>query len=260
MSIPNPTVDSRFLSTTPILYPADNGHATGFFFIYDGDTYLITNKHVVDRQSVNEEPLQSVRIFVRPNPGDVGTTKPIDIQLIDEDGNRLWQDHPADSTIDVVAIPLRPPVVEEPVNASGFDDDGTNEIGAFNEEHLPKTDEIIVGGRSLIIFGYPYRVSSPYFPVARDALSASPYGFPFRGKPRFMTDAKTHNGISGSPVLTHPSAMQASESGGFDVGGARKAWFLVGVHSSTLSGDIREPLDLNEAWYSTLIPDIIETI
>lgn len=260
MSIPNPAIDSRFLAVTPILYPADNEHATGFFFIYDDGTYLVTNTHVVNRRSINDEPLRSVRIFIRPDKGKTATTEPVDIDLCAEDGDKYWYTHPSDIEIDVAVVPLRPPVVEEPIEASRFRGEHDNETYGFDVEHLPKPDEIIVGGRGVAIFGYPYRVASPYFPVARDALSASPYGYPFRDRPRFMTDAKTHNGLSGSPVLTQPSPMQASTTGGFDIGTPRKAWYLIGIHSATLSTDIREPLDLNEAWYSTLIPDIIDSI
>lgn len=260
MSIPNPMVDSRFLTVTPILYPANNGHATGFFFIYDNKTYLVTNKHVVDRQSINDEPLRSVRIFIRPNKGQTNRAEPLDIKLADEDGEKYWYTHPSEIEIDLAVVPLHPPVVEESFEASRYRGDHENETYGFDREHLPKPDEIIVGGRGVVIFGYPYRISSPYYPVARNAFSASPYGYPFRERPRFMTDAKTHDGLSGSPVLTQPSPMQASTSGGFDIGSPRKAWYLIGVHSATLSTDIREPLDLNEAWYSTLIPDIIESI
>ena len=214
----------------------------------------------MDRKSVNGRPVESVRIFIRNENGNVIPTKPIDIDLYDENDGELWHSYPSDPSIDIAVIPLRPPVVDDPLGITTVRDDSELETYGFNIEHLPRPDEIIVGASSMVVLGYPYQVSSPYYPVARDALCASPYGQPYRDKPRFMTDARTHNGLSGSPVLTQPSPMQVSKSGRYDIGSPRKAWYLVGIHSSTLSTDIRDPLDVNEAWYSTLIPDIINSI
>lgn len=260
MSIPNPMVDSRFCAVTPIRYAGGEGHATGFYYIDENGTYLVTNKHVLSCRSINGNPVHSVRIYIRPQKGNTATTESRDIQVNSQDGEKYWYAHPGDDEIDIAVVPLEPPVVETPIEAVRFRGTRESETFAFDQEHLPRNDEVIVGGTSLTILGYPFRVTAPYFPVARDALCATPYGFPFEGKPRFMTDAKTHPGLSGSPILTQPSPMQADVEGGFNIGSPRKAWYLVGVHSADLSTDIQKPLDLNEAWYSTLIPDIINTI
>lgn len=261
MSIPNPAVDSRFLSVTPIRY-SNGGHATGFYFIHEDEAYLITNKHAVDIQSVNGEPLQSIRIYIRPDDDSVGKVNHYDLRLVDEDGCRNWYSHPEDPTIDVAVVPLSPPVVDDPLTIPSLATEDRDRMGSkgFDLSHIPRADEMFVGARGIVLFGYPFSVTNPYFPVARNALSASPYGYPYRGKPRFMTDARTHEGMSGAPILTQPSPMQANPSGGFDVHSVRKAWFLIGIHSNTLSTDLRQPLDLNEGWYSTLLKDIFESI
>jgi V8-like Glu-specific endopeptidase len=254
MRYPNGTVDARFLATTPIQYDGDSEHATGFFFSYNNEPYLVTNKHVVNMRSVNGKPLEKIRIHTRPNMEEITATNHHDLKLIDDSDTPYWHSHPEDSTIDVAVVPLTPPVTEEVIvpeqTATNF----------LKQDSLPRAEELIVGGRSIVLFGYPIRAHDPYYPVARDGLISSPYGPPNKEKPLFITDARTHGGLSGAPVFTHPSAIQSTHDRGFEALSPRKAFYLIGIHSNTsFSAGPVDALDLNDAWYSTLLLDIFES-
>ena len=255
MRYPNGTVDSRFLTTTPIQYDGDNEHATGFYFQYDQNPHLVTNKHVLNTRSINGKPLEKIRIRTRPNPKAITETKHHDIRLIDDEGTPYWHSHPEDPTVDIAVVPLTSPVTDDEFSIEEVATD-------FLElDTLPQDDELIVGGRSIVLFGYPIRAYEPYYPVARDGLISSPYGPPNKEKPLFVTDARTHGGLSGAPVFTHPSAIQSTHDRGFEALSPRKAYYLIGVHSNTnLSAGPVDSLDLNDAWYSTLLIDILESI
>ena len=98
------------------------------------------------------------------------------------------------------------------------------------------------------------------FPVTRNAIVSTQYGFPYNGAPAFLTDARMHPGTSGSPVLAGPVTLITH--GGIDLWGP--AYKLLGVHSSTLLQPVEESerrwLDLNTSWYAELIEEIAETI
>jgi V8-like Glu-specific endopeptidase len=83
---------------------------------------------------------------------------------------------------------------------------------------------------------------------------ASSYGLRFQGKGYFLTDARTHRGTSGSPVLhSRPTAPQGSDL----------AWSVLGVHSARIDVDTRdlvldEALGLNCAWYADILLTLTE--
>jgi hypothetical protein len=63
-------------------------------------------------------------------------------------------------------------------------------------------------------------------PVVRQAVIASSFGLRFQGKGYFLTDARTHRGTSGAPVV-----MRAADS---DPALGDLSWKLLGVHSARL--------------------------
>jgi hypothetical protein len=71
----------------------------------------------------------------------------------------------------------------------------------------------------------------------------------------FLTDARTHRGISGAPVVlraTHPDADMHD-----------LPWMLLGVHSARLDVgtrdlDLDEALGLNCAWYADILMTLTE--
>ena len=78
-------------------------------------------------------------------------------------------------------------------------------------------------------------------------MIASSFGLRFQGHGYFLTDARTHRGTSGAPVV-----MRSTAAGG------RLPWKLLGVHSAVMDmGDrdrrIDESLGLNCAWYADML-------
>jgi hypothetical protein len=92
-------------------------------------------------------------------------------------------------------------------------------------------------------------------PVVRQAVVASSFGLRFQGKGYFLTDARTHRGTSGAPVImrsaTHDPAL------------GDLPWMLLGVHSARLDVvprdlEVDEALGLNCAWYADILLTLTE--
>jgi len=86
--------------------------------------------------------------------------------------------------------------------------------------------------------------------VVRHAIVASCYGLRFQGQGYFLTDARTHRGTSGAPVVMRLPGADADRE---DL-----PWLLLGVHSARLdvgSRDLKldESLGLNCAWYADIL-------
>jgi hypothetical protein len=86
--------------------------------------------------------------------------------------------------------------------------------------------------------------------VVRQAVIASSFGLRFQGQGFFLTDARTHRGTSGAPVVMR-AAPDDAETGELH-------WKLLGVHSSRMDMRTRdrqedESLGLNCAWYADIL-------
>lgn len=239
VSMPAPDIEPLFSTVTPVLFPEQEGHATGFFFVDDADDrYLITNHHVVTDDG-GSPAADSVRILTRPS------TEIDDLDFhevpLRRDGEPTWVEHPRGPDIDVVAVPLP------------FDP-GPIQTVALHSGLFPAAGEMPVTQGATVV-GYPLLEHAPFLPLLRTAAIASPYGTTYRELPCFVTDADLHSGMSGSPVFTLPES--ASRRGDM-LGGELN---LVGVHSATLfSGHPPQEgsLDLNIAWYIQLLADMVE--
>lgn len=77
-------------------------------------------------------------------------------------------------------------------------------------------------------------------------MIASSFGLRFQGKGFFLTDARTHPGTSGAPVVMHDDAQEGP-----------LPWKLLGVHSARLdmggSLPAEEALGLNCAWSADIL-------
>jgi len=78
-------------------------------------------------------------------------------------------------------------------------------------------------------------------------------------------DARTHPGLSGSPVITtiaeSTETVRVSDSG-FDTKAAANLmrdveWYLIGIHAQ--SEGVTESLELNGVFYPHLLRDILDT-
>lgn len=238
VSMPRPDVDPLFTAVTPVFFPDQAGHATGFYFVDDTNRqYLITNHHVVSVDGTTPRA-DTVRVLTRPSPRlqDVAYH---DIPLA-AGGQPTWIEHPLGPAVDVAAIPL-------PFDPSD------SETVALHSGLFPDPGWMPITQHGTII-GYPLLERTPFLPFLRDATIATPYGTTFRDAPCFAMDAHMHAGTSGSPVFALPESTARPK----DMLG--HGLHLIGIHSATIVAGKPATdgvLDLNIAWYSQLLEDML---
>ena len=214
--------------------------ATGFFFCRDERLFLVTNRHVLlDEPSGHRPDRIVIRIFT--DAENLAVTTEFSIPLYQR-GQRQWLEaQDTGGTIDVVAIELEQNALPESMVYE-----------SFSPETLLTAETVVEVGTSLMVVGFPLGFSDTLhnLPVVRQAGLASQFGLRFEGIGYFLTDARTHRGSSGGPVV-----MRVSE-------GIRSKpefhWRLLGVHSARLDVGSRdvlqdEALGLNSAWYADML-------
>ena len=107
----------------------------------------------------------------------------------------------------------------------------------------------------MLIVGFPmgFYDTLHQLPVARHATNASSFAMRFQGNGYFLTDARTHRGSSGAPVVSRHSGNTT-----LDI-----PWILLGVHSARfdISGrdsELDEALGLNCAWFADILLKLTE--
>lgn len=220
-------------------------NASGFFFERDGHLFLVTSRHVMlDEPSLHQPDRIEIELHVDPENMVQSTTFSIPLY---RGGKRLWrQGIDSAGGIDAAVIKIKRTALPETVV-----------YRAFTPEHLyTPSDQIEVGTRLLVV-GFPlgFHDTLHHMPVARRAAVASSFGLRFQGKGYFLTDARTHRGTSGAPVVMRMP--------GDDSPVDRLPWLLLGVHSARLDIGTRdlgldEALGLNCAWYSDILMTLTE--
>jgi hypothetical protein len=129
---------------------------------------------------------------------------------------------------------------------------------AFTPEHIAVDEEFIEVGAALLVIGFPlgFHDALHHMPVVRRASLASSFGLRFQGMGYFLTDARTHRGSSGSPVVIRVPGAAGVRSG--------VSCRLLGVHSSRFDMATRDPIEdealgLNCAWYADVLLTLTES-
>jgi len=220
-------------------------NASGFFFERDGRLFLVTSGHVLLDRASSHEP-DRIEIELHTDPDDMARSTGFSIPLY-RDGKSTWrQGRDMAGEIDVAAIELDRHALPE-----------TTVYRAFTPAHLlDRLDQVEVG-TTLLVVGFPlgFHDTLHHMPVVRQAVIASSFGLRFQGKGYFLTDARTHRGTSGAPVV-----MRAADS---DPALGDLSWKLLGVHSARLDVGTRdleldEALGLNCAWYADILMTLTE--
>lgn len=211
--------------------------ASGFFFGREGRLFLVTSRHVVIDAPSNHFP---DRLEIELHTEAENLTRSIGLSmLLYRDGRSVWrQGGDTGGEVDVAVIELEraalPPTVV---------------LQCFTPEHLQRSLQEVEVGTSLLIVGFPlgFHDALHHLPVVRHAVIASSFGLRFQGLGYFLTDARTHRGTSGAPVV-----MRAPSSD------PRLPWKLLGVHSARMDMGGRdlqrdESLGLNCAWYADIL-------
>lgn len=239
---PPPPIDPLLLATVRIgTFAGKKGltNASGFFFRRDERLYLVSSRHVFIDEPSGHHP-DRLEIELHPDAHNLAASIGLSV-LLYRDGLANWRQGQDDGgKIDVAVLPIDPAAL--PPDAA---------LAAFTPAHLPGEGDAVGIGEAVLIPGFPlgFHDGLHHFPVVRQGAVASPYGWRFQGKGWFLTDARTHRGISGAPVVVRSPGRGALP------------WLLVGIHSSRLDMGDRdlvadESLGLNASWY----PDIVMTL
>lgn len=220
-------------------------NASGFFFERDSRLFLVTSRHVVGDAPSEHFP-DRLEIELHINADDLGKSTGFSIPLY-RDGESVWrQGVDTAGEIDVAAIELERDALPDPAL-----------FRAFTPAHLYDSREQVEIGSSLLIVGFPlgFHDTLHHMPVVRRASLASSFGLRFGGAGYFLTDARTHRGTSGAPVVLRAAAQ--------DPALGDLPWKLLGVHSARVDAgsrdrDMDEALGLNTAWYADILLTLTE--
>ena len=221
-------------------------NASGFFFERDERLFLVTSRHVLIDEPTKHYPSR-IEIELHIDANNVAQSTGFSIPLY-RDGKSLWrQGSDRAGEIDVAVIEIERAALPK-----------TAVYRAFTPRHLPIPSERVEVGALLLVIGFPlgFHDTFHHMPVARHAVIASSYGLRFQGEGYFLTDARTHRGTSGAPVV-----MRSAE---VDPARGDLPWILLGVHSARLDVGTRdlkldETLGLNCAWYADILLTLTAT-
>jgi hypothetical protein len=220
-------------------------NASGFFFARDERLFLVTSRHVVLDRPSNHFP-DRIEIELHIDAGNLARSTVYSIPLY-RDRTSVWRaglDTAGD--IDVAVLELDREALPTTIL-----------YRAFTPHHLFAPTDRIEVGTPLLVVGFPlgFHDTLHHMPVVRHAVIASSFGLRFQGEGYFLTDARTHRGTSGAPVVMRLAQPRAEQ--------AELPWMLLGVHSARLEVGTRdfkldEALGLNCAWYADILLKLTE--
>ena len=214
--------------------------ASGFFFERDGRLYLVTSRHVLLDEPSRHFP-DRIEIELHTDADNLAVSTGLSMLLYRE-GKSVWRDGiDSGGEIDVAVLEIDRTALP-----------GQCVLQAYTPAHLPAAHDDIEVGAALLVVGFPlgFHDLLHHLPVVRQAVIASSYGLRFQGQGYFLTDARTHRGTSGAPVLMRDTTATAANQA--------LPWKLLGVHSSRMDiagrdQALDEALGLNCAWYADIL-------
>lgn len=215
-------------------------NASGFFFERGERLFLVTSRHVMIDEPSKHFP-DRIEIELHIDPRNMAVSTGFSMPLY-QDGKSVWrQGTDTGGEVDVAVIEIQRDAFPK-----------TAVYRAFTPEHLHDMREPVELATSMVVVGFPlgFHDALHHLPVVRHAVNASSFGLRFQGKGYFLTDARTHRGTSGAPVVMRARSREPALG---DL-----SWKLLGVHSSRLDVGTRdlaldEALGLNCAWYADIL-------
>ncbi len=228
--------------------------ATGFFFARDTRLFVVTSRHVVLDEPSKHFP---DRLEIELHTAAANLTQSTGLSmLLYRDGKSIWRqgEDPA-GEIDVAVIEVDRAALPATVM-----------LRAFTPAHLQDSLDDVEVGSPLLIVGFPlgFHDTLHHLPVVRQAVISSSFGLRFQGQGYFLTDARTHRGTSGAPVVMRQTvAVVADGLANTAQGATDLPWKLLGVHSARMDMKTRdleqdESLGLNCAWYADILMTLTE--
>jgi S1-C subfamily serine protease len=220
-------------------------NASGFFFARGERLFLVTSRHVVSDAATAHFP-DRIEIELHVDADNLAESAVLQLPLY-RDGLSLWREgRDRAGEIDVAVVEIERSAL--PGNAL---------YRAFAPLHLCGPRDHVEVGTAVLVVGFPlgFHDTLHHMPVVRHAVVASSFGLRFKGQGYFLTDARTHTGTSGAPVVMRIAAPQPAC--------ADLPWMLLGVHSARLDVGTRdlhvdEALGLNCAWYADILLTLTE--
>lgn len=250
-AVPNGTwtgpADALLLTTTPITTYVGSlveSRASGFYFRRGEQLFLVSNRHVFADANSAHFP-DRIEIGIHTDAENLTRHAVVSLPLY-RNGLSQWREATdSGGKVDVAVLAI--PATSLPAGAV---------LLAFDETHLKASGEDIMIGDALTIAGFPlgFHDTIHHLAVARSASLASAYGVRFQRQGYFLTDARTHRGSSGSPVVRRRTGGHHSSP--------PVCWQLLGVHSTRMDMSDRdqirdESLGLNCAWYADVLLTLI---
>jgi hypothetical protein len=220
-------------------------NATGFFFERSRQLYLVTSRHVVFDEPGQHFPSHII-LELHSNAENLTETMHFSVPLY-RNGQALWrQGTDTGGNVDVAVIPI-----DRDAMSTGV------ALRAFTPQHLLNWSSHVEIGTSCLVVGFPlgFMDSLHHMPVVRQGIVASSFGLRFQGQGFFLTDARTHRGTSGSPVVMRDPETRSSRR--------ELPWILLAIHSARMDVggrdlDVDEALGLNCAWYADILLTLTE--
>jgi hypothetical protein len=219
-------------------------NASGFFFERGERLFLVTSRHVMIDEPSKHFP-DRIEIELHIDPANMSQSTGFSIPLY-QGGKSIWrQGLDKAGEIDVAVIEIEREALPK-----------TSVYRAFTPAHLYTERDRVEVGSSMLVVGFPlgFHDTLHHMPVVRHAVNASSFGLRFQGQGYFLTDARTHRGTSGAPVVRRDEHPVADDD---------LPWTLLGVHSARLDTGARdlkldEALGLNCAWYADILMTLTE--
>lgn len=206
------------------------------------DWFLITNWHcVTGRNPETNNPISDLcdpaimKVYFHAK-NKIGKWEIVTINLINENGQKLWIEHNRGSEIDVVAIKINPLESIELYDLCAS---------------INGNDLIVEPSDNCSIIGFPKGLSyGGKFPIWKTGHIATDYQIDWNNLPLFYIDATTRKGMSGSPVVSIKDGLCHFEGNNLISG--RFIRFM-GVYS----GRIDETTEIGKVWKTNVIVEII---
>lgn len=235
------------LRIEPFFQEQPLANATGFTIRVGEKYYLITNWHVVTGRDADTGACLDNKHAAIPDRlnvsfhrrGALGEWITVSIPLFTEEGERRWIEHPLGAQIDVVAIPLDLP----------------DQVVVYELDlGLALTDMIVTPAMPVSVIGFPLGLrAGENWPIWKTGHVASDPDIDFQpGRPAFLIDATTREGMSGAPVILRLNGGYSTKEGHQIIAGGLGTKFL-GVYA----GRIHIDSEIGRVWRPFVIQEIL---
>jgi hypothetical protein len=225
--------------------------ATGFPWTHDGMTFLLTCHHVVSgmhpdtgQPILHEGTIPDYLRLHLHSRERLGKWEAIRVELHDNQGRPLWQEHPRhQSHVDVAALPITVP----------------DHLRAFPLNELPFDEIRIEVSNDVFILGYPRGIAAAgRFPIwKRGSIASEPQLNP-DGLPKILVDAATREGMSGSPVIAEFTGFHQDKPGEVSaedwIGTGRS---FLGLYSGRFRGDPEYEAQIGIVWKASAVNEVV---